>query len=338
MFGTANPQANLDVAGWMAVNGRLALSSNEYLWLNQNQQFSAGVFTPGLLSARSMNVGGFGGWVSPGDNNLAVAGGLTVGGIVQAFQYRTDGQSWLRGQVYTGDFFGRWDSAATLALFGSRIWDPGDGWLALRSGGGKIYLAGEVTVQGALHKAGGGFRIDHPLDPERRYLSHSFVESPEMLNVYTGVAVTDDDGLAAVQLPDYFEALNRDHRFQLTALGRLALATVEGDVHDNAFTIRTEDPGVTVSWQVTGVRQDPWAEANRIADVLVKPEGERARFLHPALYAGPDDQPDALSFLSMPATPAELTVEDVSISSMPTAPDSPADPAPSPPAPKEASE
>ena len=126
-------------------------------------------------------------------------------------------------------------------------------------------------MQGKLFKGGGGFRIDHPTDPGGKYLSHSFVESPEMANLYAGTAVTDDEGLATVSLPDFFEALNREHRFQLTPIGQLAVATVEGEVRDNAFTIRTDKPGVTVSWQVTGVRQDPWAEAHRIPVVEEKP-------------------------------------------------------------------
>ena len=41
-------------------------------------------------------------------------------------------------------------------------------------------------VTGTLSKAGGTFRIDHPLEPERRYLVHGFVEAPEQLNVYRG--------------------------------------------------------------------------------------------------------------------------------------------------------
>jgi hypothetical protein len=58
------------------------------------------------------------------------------------------------------------------------------------------YFAGKVQITGMLSKAGGSFTIDHPLDPERKYLSHSFVESPEMLNVYNGNITTDASGQA----------------------------------------------------------------------------------------------------------------------------------------------
>ena len=78
---------------------------------------------------------------------------------------------------------------------------------------------GDVNVTGTLSKGAGAFRIDHPLDPENKYLSHSFVESPDMKNIYDGVAIFDGAGEAIVTLPDWFEALNEDFRYQLTPMG-----------------------------------------------------------------------------------------------------------------------
>ncbi len=57
---------------------------------------------------------------------------------------------------------------------------------------------GNVKVTGSIMKGGGGFRIDHPDDPKNKALSHSFVESPEMLNVYSGTVTTDARGNARV--------------------------------------------------------------------------------------------------------------------------------------------
>ena len=34
-----------------------------------------------------------------------------------------------------------------------------------------------------MSKPGGSFKIDHPVDPACKYLYHSFVESPDMMNV-----------------------------------------------------------------------------------------------------------------------------------------------------------
>jgi hypothetical protein len=122
-----------------------------------------------------------------------------------------------------------------------------------------------MAVTGTLTKGAGSFRIDHPLDPDHKYLSHSFVESPDMMNVYNGNATLDAEGRATVELPDYFEALNRDFRYQLTAIGAPGpnLYIAEG-VKQNRFRIAGGRPYAHVSWQVTGVRQDTYAEEHRI--------------------------------------------------------------------------
>jgi hypothetical protein len=149
-------------------------------------------------------------------------------------------------------------------------------------------FVGDVKVTGSLSKGGGGFRVDHPGDPENKYLSHSFVESPEMMNVYSGTVTTDDEGNARLALPDYFEALNRDFRYQLTVIGQFAQVMVSEEIKRNEFSIRSDTPNVKVCWQVTGVRQDAWAEANRIPVEEDKPAAEKGRYLHPALFADKD--------------------------------------------------
>ena len=158
------------------------------------------------------------------------------------------------------------------------------------SGGFAGVFLGKVRVTGNLSKAGGGFEIDHPLDPENRYLSHSFVESPDMLNVYNGTVTTDGNGEAAVALPGYFNALNHQCCYQLTVIGQFAQAIVAKEVgQNNEFTIKTSEPRVTVSWQVTGIRQDPWAVANRIEAEADKAAEERGRYLHPELWGQRDE-------------------------------------------------
>ncbi|MBN1139700.1 MAG: hypothetical protein JXM73_24215 [Anaerolineae bacterium] len=149
------------------------------------------------------------------------------------------------------------------------------------------YFNGDVTVTGNLTKGGGAFQIDHPLDPENKTLSHSFVESPDMMNIYNGNVMTDKDGFATVTLPDYFEALNKDYCYQLTVIGTFAQAIIAQEIENNRFVIQTDKPEVTVSWQVTGVRHDPYAEANRIVVEQDKPLAERGTYLHPQAYALP---------------------------------------------------
>ena len=143
-------------------------------------------------------------------------------------------------------------------------------------------FSGNVRVTGILTKGGGSFRIDHPLDPKNKYLSHSFVESPDMMNIYNGNATTDEKGEAAISLPAYFEALNRDFRYQLTVIGgEFAQAMVKEKIKGNQFKIKTDKPRVEVSWQVTGIRKDKFAEQNRIQVETEKPAGERGRLQNP---------------------------------------------------------
>ncbi len=165
--------------------------------------------------------------------------------------------------------------------------DPNDAAVRGISQFGTAYAGdflGNVRVSGMLSKGGGSFQIDHPLDPKNKYLSHSFVESPDMMNVYNGNVVTKENGEAEIVLPDYFEALNRDFRYQLTVIGQFAQAIVLAEVKDNRFRIKTDKPTVKVSWQVTGIRQDPFAEKNRVQTEVEKPKNERGNYLYPELY------------------------------------------------------
>src|SRR5208282_3926034 len=145
--------------------------------------------------------------------------------------------------------------------------------------------AGDLNVTGTLTKGGGSFKIDHPLDPANKYLSHSFVESPDMMDVYNGVIRLDAKGEAWVSLPDYFEALNRDFRYQLTSIGAPAPNLyVAREVAGNRFQIAGGKPGGKVSWQVTGIRHDAYADANRIPVTEDKPPAEQGHYLHPEAY------------------------------------------------------
>ncbi len=160
----------------------------------------------------------------------------------------------------------------------------GDGVYGYSESGYAGWFDGKVKVTGTLTKGGGAFKIDHPLDPENKYLYHSFVESPDMMDIYNGNVTTDENGLAVVELPDWFEALNRDFRYQLTVIGRFAQAIVEQEVEDHRFTVRTNLGNVKVSWQVTGIRKDPFANANRIPVEEDKPTAERGTYLHAEAY------------------------------------------------------
>jgi hypothetical protein len=169
---------------------------------------------------------------------------------------------------------------------------------------GSVVVEGNLIVQGTLVKSSGTFQIDHPLDPANKFLSHSFVESPDMKNIYDGNVTTDASGSATVTLPDYFAALNRDCRYQLTVLGQFAQAIVSRKIAGNTFEIRTDKPGVEVSWQVTGIRQDAYARANPIVVEEAKPAEEQGLYLFPAGFgAGKDKQ---IGYPSRPVAAPEI--------------------------------
>jgi hypothetical protein len=209
---------------------------------------------------------GFSGGGAPGHSG---AGGTFIGGGMA-----NDGLSGGDG------VFAVPGSSAGYGIFaesGAASW-PGTGTNTVAG-----YFYGDVEVIGNLSKAG-AFRIDHPLDPANRYLYHSFVESPDMMNIYNGNVTTDSSGNATVTLPEWFEALNRDFRYQLTVIGQFAQAIVASEVLNHAFTIKTDKPNVKVSWQVTGIRQDAWANAHRIPLEVTKGPAEQGHYLHPELF------------------------------------------------------
>jgi len=130
---------------------------------------------------------------------------------------------------------------------------------------GKVHIDGDTEIDGTLYKSAGAFKIDHPLDPANKYLNHSFVESPDMKNIYDGVAELDANGEAWVELPAWFDALNKDFRYQLTAIGApMPNLHIAVENSGNRFKIAGGTAGMKVSWQITGIRQDAYANANRI--------------------------------------------------------------------------
>ncbi len=152
------------------------------------------------------------------------------------------------------------------------------------------YFQGDVNVTGTVVKSAGGFKIDHPLDPANRYLEHSSVESSEMKNIYDGVVVLNAGGKATIQLPDWFQSLNGDFRYQLTCVGGYAPVYVASEINNNQFEVAGGTPGLKVSWQVTGVRQDKFAQAHPLQVEPEKRANEKGRYLHPSLYGFGEEQ------------------------------------------------
>jgi len=169
--------------------------------------------------------------------------------------------------------------------FGIHCQAPLAGWAGWFEGDEKV--TNNLYVDGNVYKSGGSFKIDHPLDPTNKYLYHSFVESPDMMNIYNGNVKLDVNGEAEVDMPDWFEALNMEFRYLLTCIGGFAPVYISEEILDNQFKISGGSAGMKVSWQVTGIRQDAFANANRIPVEELKEDKARGKYLHPELFNMP---------------------------------------------------
>ena len=183
--------------------------------------------------------------------------------------------------VYGDNFGGGYGIAARSGVTGTAFF--ADNW-----GGTAGNFRGNVTVQGSLSKGGGSFKIDHPLDPANKYLYHSFVESPDMMNLYNGNVTLDANGEATVKMPDWFDALNKEFRYQLTTIGGFAPVYIAQEMQGDTFRIAGGKPGMKVSWMVTGIRHDPWAEEHRIPVEEDKAPKDRGKYLYPDAYGKPE--------------------------------------------------
>jgi trimeric autotransporter adhesin len=234
-----------------------------------------GVFTVGGTGTAPSDVGGIGvnGYGGDAPGQLAIGGPgvkATGGNGVGEFGQGGDGIDATGG---TGGFAGGDGIYAVAGVNNLSSLGPYAG-----------VFNGDVDVEGALSKSSGSFKIDHPLDPANKYLYHSFVESPDMLNIYNGNVTTDSSGTAIVSMPAWFEALNMDFRYQLTTIGQPAQAWIASEISNGSFTLKTSKPGVKVSWMVTGIRQDAWANAHRIQVEVEKTAKDQGHYIHPELF------------------------------------------------------
>ena len=250
-IGTTAPESPLHVVSSKLYSGYFSTNN------------STGVGVLGKNSSTTGETYGVLGESSSTENGAAVRGNSTFVGVW--------GQTSGRWGVY-GHSSG---TSNSYGVFGS---------VTAGTGNYAGYFLGNVNVTGTLSKGGGSFKIDHPLDPTNKNLYHSFVESPDMMNIYNGNVVTDGSGYATITMPDWFEALNQDFRYQLTVIGDFAQAIVAQKIQNNQFVIRTDIPGIEVSWQVTGIRHDKFAEKYRIPVEENKTGNDVGKYLHPEAY------------------------------------------------------
>jgi hypothetical protein len=269
-----------------------------------------------VAAVRAIHSGGTGNAVHASANSGAAIIATSTGGVglsassTSSYGVRGDSQSTygVFGATYTGTYavYGAGGSGGGVGGQSTN----GNGVYGISSNGAGV-LGESVTgvgvygytantessagyFEGTLTATTKNFRIDHPTDPAGKVLVHSCVESDERKLVYDGVVTTGANGEATVELPAWFDALNRDLRYQLTVIGSFAQAMVKREVQGNRFAIATSEPGVRVSWQVTGIRQDAWAKAHPFVAERAKAGREKGLYIHPVEHGQPEEM--AISF------------------------------------------
>lgn len=191
------------------------------------------------------------------------------------------------GSGETNGVFGKSNSTDGAGLSGLAASSSGTnygvyGETASLTDGFGVYCVGDSAATGLKT-----FQIDHPLDPANKFLNHFSAEGPEPFLIYRGTAVCDEHGAAAVRLPDYFEAINRDPQYQLTPIGAPALLYIAQEVKDNRFLIAGGQPGMKVCWTVTAVRNDRFVQRYGARTEVQKSPEQRGKYLHPELVSQP---------------------------------------------------
>ena len=201
------------------------------------------------------------------------AGGVFLAGNL------SDGTAGAVGQYLgTGNF-----NAAGLAGFSTPAAGFGIGVLG-QGGFFGVIADGDLGATGAKP-----FIIDHPLDPENKFLKHFAIEAPEVLNMYRGNVVLDQSGEAIIQLPDYFEAININFSYNLTPIGSAAQVYVKEEISNGTFSIAGGQQGMKVSWVVYAERNDQYLQQNpeKGIDVVEKTNSQKGKYLKPELYNQP---------------------------------------------------
>lgn len=281
-------------AGGIGVSGFAAATNGQTYGVLGENLSEEGIGIAGIAEHTSGNTLGVAG-EAVSTNGIGVRGyvpattGLTLGVFGQSDSREGAGVYGLARADF-GDAYGvvgRSHSTSGVGVYGDAWNTIGQTYGVLGKtnspNGYGVYSVGRAAATGTKD-----FQIDHPLDPSNKYLNHFSAEGPQPYLIYRGNTTLDAGGHAWVELPDYFEAINRDFHYQLTPIGGSAPDLhVAQEVSNNRFRISGGQPGLKVSWTVTGVRNDPFVSNNPVPDVQEKPADQRGTYLHPEFYGQP---------------------------------------------------
>lgn len=289
-IGTTAPTSKLTVFGNAGANAVSVTQNNS---TGGCAQFTVQNASNSLDALRGVHFGGGKGIYGQSDSGIGVHGEATASSGITYGVYGNAASPDGRG-VYGVAAFSP-STNTSYGMLGEELPGPNFGWA--------IFAIGHVGATGSK-----SFRIDHPDDPENKYLLHYCPESPEIINFYTGKVMLDAAGEAVVQLPGYFAKINKDPRYTLTAIGAAmpnlhvadeiseeALQTGELAGPDVAaplcsFRIAGGSPGAKVSWEVKALRNDLWVRHHGAPVEADKQGPEKGTYQHPELYGQPPEK------------------------------------------------
>lgn len=231
--------------------------------------------------------------------------GVGVVGAGNGAGYYLMSDGYGAGGAFTGKYIGvaAWadenddNSIGVLGqYYGTGGWDDGIGVCGVayanNNRGYGVYGQGNrygVYANGNFAATGSkSFVIDHPLDPSNKILKHFCIESSEVLNMYRGNVMLDQDGENVVTLPAYFTSINTNYSYVLTPIGAGAPGLyIKAEIdQDGKFVIAGGEPGQKISWVVYAERNDAYIQSypeSKVVEVEKK-DRNKGKYLRPELY------------------------------------------------------
>lgn len=268
-----------------AIAGEFDVSSPDAIVLQARHTASTGAAPAieGLSASGSTDAIGVRGIVTPSTSGFGASGVRGVNNGTNSNGYGVFGSHAGTGTGVRGTSSGIGvhgislsSSANTYGVLGE---EPSGG------AGHAVYAIGTLAATGTK-----SFQIDHPLEPETKFLNHFCVEAPEPYNIYRGTAELDSRGEAEVGLPAYFAEINRDPTVTLTAVGAaMPMLHLASEVEGNSFRIAGGSPGMRVHWRVEATRNDRWMRAygNGNPAEQIKDGDAAGKYLNPELFGMP---------------------------------------------------
>lgn len=202
-----------------------------------------------------------------------------------------DGNIGTWGQTVDGGGYGVFGLNASTSTTLNNIGTAGEGWVGIYGEtndpgtGFGVYSNGNFGASGTK-----AFVIDHPIDPENKILKHFSMESPEVLNLYRGNVVLDNNGEAVVELPDYFESINTNFSYNLTPIGAPVNLYIKEKIANAKFVIAGGNPNMEVSWTVYAERNDKYMQQYPEAGAVEIEKRQKGKYLNPEIYGQPDSK------------------------------------------------